>query len=224
MMPFMLSCPRRCAESIRPFRCFCQYFEPHPGAWLMRIDFAVQGNSFFAAQIAAGAGHHEHRSQEQQLSQRLDPAWLQRPQAAEDGTTAGLRQGQGHLHLRRERQGLYRVRLLLLLRVSRLQRGAPGGRRLPADEDAADVFLGNPPHGASRHGIDGASGCPVAGQESAHLLLDHGLRGQRPPDEVHVVRQRLCWRAAAPQDDFAQGELPRVDHCHCGAGWIAGPA
>ena len=28
----------------------------------------------------------------------------------------------------------------------------------------------------------------------------------------------------APQDDLAQGELPWLDHCHLGAGRLAGPA
>ena len=30
-----------------------------------------------------------------------------------------------------------------------------------------------------------------------------GLRGQRPPVEVHVVWQWILWRTAASQDDFA---------------------
>ena len=42
--------------------------------------------------------------------------------------------------------------------------------------------------------------------------------------EVHVVRQRLCGRARAPQDDFAQGQLSRLDHRHLRAGRLAGPA
>ncbi|MCX7344191.1 MAG: hypothetical protein NTU78_00360 [Alphaproteobacteria bacterium] len=51
------------------FPMFLSRFAPHPDAWLLCIDFVAGGNTFFAAQIAAEGGRHEHRDQEQQLPQ-----------------------------------------------------------------------------------------------------------------------------------------------------------
>jgi hypothetical protein len=70
------ACFQRRAMIFMPWRCPCQVTAAHGAAasTQLHIDFVRQQNTL---QIRKGMSSHEHRSEERQLSQRLDSAGVQ---------------------------------------------------------------------------------------------------------------------------------------------------
>ena len=120
-----------------------------------------------------------------------------------------IERGEGDPRLRRPGSLLYRGPVGPLVRVPRLQRGAPGGGRDAAAQDHALLpqLRAQDRHAGDRPGreADRAS----AGADVQGLLCQLGLRGQRFRGQAGLVRQQRPGPAGAQEDHQPHQGLPR---------------